>query len=170
MPGPRESERLEIEELAERRAEIPFQVSLSQLGRLKNTFPEVQGTVSGTARFEKRAGLAVAELTFAGAARLTCQRCLGPMECTLRSHARVALLPTEDASAVPEDLEPMWAPDGRIGIVDLVEEELMLALPIVPLHAPPCTAERPSGADEPDMPAQTSQRPFAQLKELMKGK
>ncbi len=41
-----------------------------------------------------------------------------------------------DAARVPEDLEPMLAPGGRISIGELITEELLLALPIVPLHEP----------------------------------
>ena len=40
-----------------------------------------------------------------------------------------------DAADVPAELEPVLAREGRIRAGELVEEELLLALPIVPLHA-----------------------------------
>jgi len=58
---------------------------------------------------------------------------------------------------------------------ELVEEELLLALPIVPLHvqagdcAVPVDAPAVSGAPHtPGAPEQTTQKPFAQLDKLLK--
>ncbi len=106
-----------------------------------------------------------------GSATLQCQRCMEKMETPVESHARVALIPTEaDASRVPEDLEPMLAPGGRIAIPEIVEEELMLVLPIVPLHenAAECAEAPILGAAQAE-PGKT-QRPFEQLQELLKRK
>ena len=70
---------------------------------------------------------------------------------------------------MPEDLEPVLATGGRISIAELVTEELLLSLPIVPLHeraARVRAAHRsapPSGRDG-DAP------PFAQLADLLKRK
>jgi len=89
---------------------------------------------------------------------------------------RVALITAEaDASRVPEHLEPVLAPGGRITVGELVEEELLLALPIVPLHAQasdcavPVDAPLASGVPcESGAPEQTTQKPFAQLDKLLK--
>ena len=68
--------------------------------------------------------------------------------------------------------EPVLAREGRISAGELVEEELLLALPIVPLHgelrecAVPASA--PLVADE--VPAHVTQRPFAGLAELLRHK
>ena len=85
--------------------------------------------------------------------------------------ARVALISAEaDAQRVPEDLEPLLAPGGRISLRDLIDEEVLLALPIVPLHPSQdeCLADLAGGAsqDEPEAPA--TQRPFERLGELLK--
>jgi len=64
----------------------------------------------------------------------------------------------------------MLAPGGRISIEELVEEELMLFLPIVPLHenSPACGASvlRPPPV-QGDLGEPTTQKPFAQLQELL---
>ena len=58
-----------------------------------------------------------------------------------------------DASRVPEELEPVLAPEGRIRVGELVEEELLLTLPIVPLHAEGerlcCTGDAPAASGVP---------------------
>jgi uncharacterized metal-binding protein YceD (DUF177 family) len=70
---------------------------------------------------------------------------------------------------VPEDLEPMLAPGGRISIGELVTEEMLLSLPVVPLHGDDarCVAASP-GAGAPDHAAEATHRPFARLAELLK--
>ena len=50
--------------------------------------------------------------------------------------ARVALIAAEsEADRVPQEFETVLAPENRIRVRDLVEEELLLSLPLVPLHA-----------------------------------
>lgn len=105
---------------------------------------------------------------------LVCQRCLNAYEHPLESTFRVAFVATEDDTAnVPEDYEGVAAPHGRVALAELVEDELLLALPLVPLHATPeeCAAqpERVPEAAAPavSLPGQTTQRPFADLRNLL---
>jgi uncharacterized protein len=105
-----------------------------------------------------------------GTARLVCQRCLEPLELPVETTARVGLIGAEaDMSRVPDDLEPVLAREGRISVGELVEEELLLTLPIVPLHeADEACAVAPSAPLVTDEPAEETQRPFEQLGELFK--
>ncbi len=84
------------------------------------------------------------------------------------STTRIALIGTEaEASGVPDDLEPVLAAEGRVRIADLVEEEMLLELPIVPLHRQPgeCAVASDAAADAP--PVETTQKPFEQLAKLL---
>src|SRR5262245_49309568 len=161
----------DIDRLAEGHADLEFEFSLDQLSRLRAKFGAVGGLVRGTAHFERQAGLPVAELKISGAAELVCQRCLTPMRSTIEGVTRVALIASEaEADRVPEDLEPVLAPDDRVRLCDLVEEELLLSLPIVPLHANPrdCGAGYREAETEGTAGAQVTQRPFERLGELLK--
>jgi uncharacterized protein len=165
------SKPLDVDRLADSEADIDFAVPLAELPRLRSQAAGVGGTVRGRVHFARTAGIAVADLTMSGSATLTCQRCLQPMTEPVNSTARVALIATEaDASRVPDDLEPVLASGGRISVGELVEEELLLALPIVPLHseASDCVV----GSDQVPVDAvqaeQTTQRPFEQLGKLLK--
>ena len=167
------SQPLDVDRLSRGETEIDFDVPLAELPRLRSRIPGIGGSVRGAARFGRRAACAVAELSLAGKATLQCQRCMRPMEWALDSTTHVALIFAEaDAAEVPEDLEPVLAREGRISAGELVEEELLLALPIVPLHgelrecAVPASA--PLVADE--VPAHVTQRPFAGLAELLRHK
>jgi uncharacterized protein len=170
MP-PSGSKPLDVDRLADGEADIDFSVSLAELPRLRSRLASAEGTVGGHVHFSREVGIAVAEVRMSGTASLQCQRCMERMTTPVETSVRVALLPSAaDVARVPEDLEPMLAPGGRISIDELVEEELMLFLPIVPLHenSPACGASVPPplAQDEVEEPT-TTQKPFAQLQELL---
>jgi uncharacterized protein len=167
------SQPLDVDRLARGEAEIDFDVPLSELPRLKSRIAGIGGSARGTARFGRQSGFAVAELALAGKARLQCQRCMRAMELSLDSTTRVALILAEaDAAEVPEELEPVLAREGRISIGELVEEELLLALPIVPLHEELRECAVPAAAPllAEEAPEHVTQRPFAGLGELLRRK
>lgn len=162
---------LEVDRLARGEAEIDFDVPLAELPRLKARIPGIGGSVHGAARFGRQSDFAVAELSLTGKATLQCQRCMQAMELPIESTTHVALILAEaDAAEVPEELEPVLARSGSISAGELVEEELLLALPIVPLHeelrecAVPPTAPLVSAAAAEHV----TQRPFAGLAELLR--
>ena len=169
--SPPGSEPLDIDRLADGEADVDFSVPVTELPRLRSRLEASGGVVQGSVHFRREAGLAVAELTLRGTAVLQCQRCMEKLEAPVETRSRVALIPSEaEAGRVPEDLEPMLAPGGRISIREIVEEELMLFLPIVPSHENvECAPTGASTAGERETPAET-QRPFAQLQELLKRK
>jgi uncharacterized protein len=170
------SKPLDIDRLADGEADIDFAVPLAELPRLRSQLASVDGMVRGRVHFTRESGFAVAALTLSGAATLACQRCLQPMTEPVNSSVRVALIAAEaEARGVPEHLEPVLAPGGRTTVGELVEEELLLALPIVPLHAqasdcaaPVSAPEQGGAAQVSHTPEQTTQRPFAQLDKLLK--
>ena len=168
------SKPLDIDRLADGEADIDFAVPLAELTRLRSQLASVDGMVRGRVHFTHESGFVVADLSLSGAAILACQRCLQAMTEPVESSVRVALITAgADASRVPEHLEPVLASGGRITIGELVEEELLLALPIVPLHAQAsdCTASVDAPANvttASHSPEQTTQRPFAQLDKLLK--
>jgi uncharacterized protein len=169
--SPPGSKPLDIDRLADGEADIDFAVPLAELPRLRSQLASVAGLVRGRVHFTRESGFVVADLTLSGAAALVCQRCLGAMTAPVSSSVRVALIPAEgDASRVPEHLEPVLAAGGRITVGELVEEELLLALPIVPLHtaASDCVVAQDVPAVKVEAPRQTTQKPFAQLDELLK--
>jgi uncharacterized protein len=67
---------------------------------------------------------------------LPCQRCLEAVEIALECPMRLGLIEAEaQADALPEDLDPVVvAGEDQLRPLDLVEDELLLALPLVPRH------------------------------------
>jgi uncharacterized protein len=97
---------------------------------------------------------------------LVCQRCLAPLKLPLTVPVRLGLVRSErQAERLPEEYDPVLAPAEGVAIAELVEDELILALPLVPLHSDlqQCQA---NGFVLPQAKAQKAQ-PFAALATLM---
>lgn len=161
-------EPLEVGQLADRGAEVDFAVPLAELAGLTSLRAGVGGSVRGQMEFAREQGMPVADLAFSGTVTLQCQRCLQPMERSLERVSRIALIASEDEAArVPAEREPVLAPGGRISIGELLTEELLLLLPIVPLHEErECASEL--AAPERAATGGETHRPFAKLADLLK--
>jgi uncharacterized protein len=163
------SRRRDIDLLADEQARIDFVIPLAELPRLRPQLVQAEGSASGQVRFERVQGVPVAEITVSARTMLPCQRCLAPVEYLLRSGDRVALVADDtEADRAPAGLETTLAPDRRISVRDLAEEELLLALPLVPLHGDPNCAGK--GGSHPGDPRGGEQRhrPFERLDQLFK--
>ena len=163
----------DVDRLTDRQADVAFEIPLKRLPRVQAHIAGAGGTVRGVAHFRREAGFRVVEIEMEGEAKLVCQRCLAPMTWPLDGESRAAIVAAEsDADRVPQEFETVHAPDDRIRVGDLVEEELLLALPLVPLHAEPdeCATEGdvPGAVEEDAAPEHETQRPFEQLGELLK--
>ncbi len=68
---------------------------------------------------------------------LTCQRCLEPMSMPMELDSRLALVRgMDEAEGLPEELDPlMLAEGGLLQLRELVEDEILLAVPDAPKHS-----------------------------------
>jgi uncharacterized protein len=161
---------LEVDRLADGGADLDFAVPLAELSGLRPLRAGLGGSVRGRVHFRREAGIAVAELALEGAATLQCQRCMRPMELPLHAQVRVGLIArAADVARVPADLEPMLAPGGRVSLGELITEELLLSLPIVPLHAESAGCATGTAASAgPTREGERTHKPFARLAELLR--
>lgn len=100
---------------------------------------------------------------------LCCQRCLGTAILPIRQDFELVLVRSlVEAEQLPEEADPLLAPaDEPLVVSDLLEDELLLALPLVPKHPEQCV--RVPELNEPDeAEASNDERPnpFAVLKTL----
>jgi uncharacterized protein len=159
---------LEVDRLADGGVDVDFAVPLAELAGLRSLRTGVGGSVRGHARFAREGGRPVADLTVRGTVSLQCQRCLQPMERPLERVSHIALIASEEEAArVPKEREPVLAVGGRVSIGELLTEELLLLLPIVPLHEEhACAAGSAETVRAP--PDGETHRPFANLADLLK--
>lgn len=160
----------DIDPLADGHADIDFEIPLAEFPRLRPQLARTEGSARGRVHFARELGLPVADVEFATEAVLTCQRCLEPMRWPVEGRGRVIMVAEEEqADRLPGELETILAADNRISIRELVEEELLLSMPIAPVHDPgECAASAPEAPVESAPDAQHRQRPFERLGELLK--
>jgi uncharacterized protein len=155
---------LDIGPLADGRAQIDFSIPIREFPRVLPVLAAPDGEARGKVSFSREGRLAVAEVAVSAEVTLLCQRCLAPLKWPLQGVGRAALVASaEEGERVPETLETVLAPEHRISTLGLVEEELLLALPLVPRHENDACAGASAGTGE-------TNRPFAQLSELLKGR
>jgi len=66
---------------------------------------------------------------------LECQRCLGRIVLPVDVELDLAVIEVpEEADRLPDEVEPVWIEGDTLRLMDLVEDELILAIPQVPRH------------------------------------
>ena len=104
---------------------------------------------------------------------LTCQRCLQPFEVPLTFERRLRFVRGEaEAEALDAESEDdVLALSRSLDLRELIEDELLLALPIVPRHEV-CPQPLPMAVGEEDLEEDVPERPhpFAALQALKLGK
>ena len=103
-----------------------------------------------------------------GRLSLVCQRCLGPVETLIDAERSFLFVEGEDTAAqLDADTEDDVLPLTRaLDLRELVEDELLLALPLVPRHEL-CPEPLPAAHD--DEPGDERPNPFAALAALKRG-
>lgn len=163
------SKRRDIDPLADGQARFDFAIPLADFPRLRAQLAVAGDELAtGTVEFVRDQGFAAADIAVHASVPLVCQRCLGVVRHEVSERSRVLLVGTEpEADRTPAGMDTVLAPDRRVSVQDLVEEELLLSVPAVPLHASPAEcAERPARAGPAEQ--STVQRPFERLGELLK--
>jgi uncharacterized protein len=172
------SRAVDIERLADSGERVDFDTSLEVFPRLAGELAPVVGRAFGHVAVSRERGQPVAAISVRAVLPLVCQRCLRPVEVEVHSDSRIALVADLDgADRLDSSVEPVVVEDGRVALRDLVEEELLLAVPLVPRHedesecGPGAVVEAAPGV-APAVPGKPvpadTQKPFAGLGELLK--
>ena len=122
--------------LASQGAQFSGVVALADLPRLRGALLEPAGDTRFTLEFyrdqRKRArirGQVKADLL------LECQRCLSGVTLAVDTTLDLAVIEVpEEAERLPDGVDPVWVEEGTLRLLDLVEDELLLAIPQVPRH------------------------------------
>ena len=150
---------LDVNRLALRGVRLEGRFAIARFDRLRDMVAEPDGEVAFALRFYRDSeGRARIAGTIAGRVVLVCQRCLQPVEQGLAAEMDlVALAEERDLIQVPAEAEPLLTGGEPVRLTDLIEDEAILALPIVAVHeqcaAPDAGASRNGDAS-----------PFAALK------
>ncbi len=158
---------------AEIEKELSGRAELAGFSRLTEVLVEDAGEAEFVFRFRKGekgrvhiGGSVRAELT------LECQRCLEPVCVPVASELDVVVVEGfDEAERLDEEFEPLLAGDKRIRLNEIIEDELLLALPQVPMHRQgDCTAASNNIGWSPEQvdgdEGQSKPNPFAVLADL----
>ena len=112
-------------------------MEIARLSRLRPLLASTEGSVDYRLSFGRdERGYGVVTGRVFGELRLRCQRCNEAMALPVDSALSLALTEgLDEAAALPDDYDPLLL-DGRlIRSSELVEDELLLAVPVIPRHA-----------------------------------
>lgn len=161
-------------QLAERGARLTGTLPLKGMSRLAQTALAGSGDVFVDLAFERGEGENVLLMhgRLQTRLRVTCQRCLEAMDLELEAAPWLVLLRPDPRRVPQEEDEPdTLVVDKPLALNALVEDELLLALPMVPMHEPSrcaararATADSRAGELKPDEKGGPS--PFSMLRKL----
>jgi uncharacterized protein len=133
-------ERLPVEvdpfRLAEARRLLEGEIPLTQMKRLLPMLASDTGAVQVSLEFGID-NMDVVNLTGEVEANLAliCQRCLEPMDWSLQLSLALAFLrPDQDEAGIPGPYEPYVVDALPVRLTDMIEDEIILALPSIPRH------------------------------------
>ncbi|MHB0927032.1 MAG: YceD family protein [Gallionellaceae bacterium] len=122
--------------------QISGEVPVAELPRLRDVLEDMQGVL----RYSVQGGVDklshhFLDVSVEGHCQLQCQRCLGAMEHAVRIDTRLLLrdqasldaLDDNVAGGEEEEFDSILA-DTHLNVLDLLEEEILLSLPIAPKH------------------------------------
>lgn len=149
------------------------------LSNYQRLMQETQGlggdrALNWTARGELRSDEAGAEqawlhVSVAVALPLTCQRCLGPVDVALEVSRSFRFVGTEEAAEAQDEEaeEDVLALSPDFNLADLIEDEVLMGLPVVPKHES-CPVEVKLAAEDAGFEVASAEKrnPFAVLAKL----
>ena len=167
--------RLDVAAFAKAAGQLDGRWPLAQFDRLTESAvggpraPEA-GAVDWSARGESRPmrggeSQVWLHLTAATSVPLECQRCLKPVDTALRIERSFLFVHGEDAAAQldADSDDDVLALTRALDLRELIEDELLLAMPIVPRHD---RCPEPLQAPTDDAPLEEKPNPFAALAAL----
>jgi len=129
--------------------QISGEIPVAELPRLLDVLESPQGILRYTVRGGlDKYGSPLLNISINGSCRLRCQRCLNGMDYAIRLDARLLLRDQASLDALDGDVTGDWVAggedeaydsilaDAHLDVLDLLEEEILLSLPIAPRHDP----------------------------------
>jgi uncharacterized protein len=149
---------------AERNVSLEGDYPLARLERLSAALCDTTGVLHARLNFGSTAGFHCLQGTVEANLELTCQRCMNPMTYGVSGRFKFGLvLDEEEMQELPADLEPYLIEGDEQSIVDVLEDELLLSLPIAAMHDEECS-EFLRKHNEQKQAEKEASSPFAVLK------
>ncbi|WP_027897024.1 YceD family protein [Zestomonas thermotolerans] len=155
--------------LADRNVTLNCETPLNELTRFCDPLAETEGTVRAKFVFERdERNLVVMRSELDVEVKMVCQRCLELVALPIHSECHYAVVKEgANTQSLPKGYDVLELGEAPLELLELVEDELLLALPIVPAHDPK-DCQQPAGLEEPDSSEDevTRSNPFSVLAQL----
>ena len=104
--------------------------------RLTDRLASTEGEIAVELSFDILDGQAVVEGHISGKLGLTCERCMEAMTLDVDNDIRLGLVQSEqEIDGLLSGYEPLMVSEEPMRVLDLIEDEILLLLPMVPSHA-----------------------------------
>lgn len=144
---------------------ISGEVPVAEMPRLLDTLENPQGILSYTVHggMDSRDD-PLLNVSVAGHCQLRCQRCLNAMDYPVRLDVRLMLLSQAGLDALGDDEDECDSilAEAQLDVLNLLEEEVLLSLPIAPKHDDLGACQAADGNNTP----REAKHPFAVLAKL----
>lgn len=157
--------------LADQGTRLSGTIPLTRMKRLLTYCRSEEGEVRVDLEFSRdpERNLRTVHGTVEAEIETTCERCLEPMTLSLEADVDL-LLATHEPGNVEEQEDVLVVENEPIALSELVENELILAMPMIPMHQPDqCPAAGLTGGSGPDGSNKSEsgkKSPFAELAKL----
>jgi uncharacterized protein len=144
------------------------QIAIHLMSRLAEMLVDSEGIVEIALEFDRDPQkLRILNGKLNAKVNLLCQRCLHPVEREIQSEFMLGIVMNdEQAQNLPRAYEPLLVEDEKLVIKDVIEEELILSLPMFAYHKD-CDAATYKQEEEVDeMIEEEKENPFNILSEL----
>lgn len=178
MTRPLQASRLNMQAFAQEGVPLVETTLLQNMERLAQEAQELQpdSAVNWQARAELRAGSGAEsdiwlQLQATTSIPLTCQRCMGAVETPIEVEQWYRFVASEDIAMAEDDQseEDLLVMAPQFDLLAVLEDELLMALPLVPMHEQCPVAPALSAGDIEDVPESAEKpNPFAVLAQLKK--
>lgn len=156
--------------LAKTKDAIVGKIQLNSLTRVKAVLMNEEGELKYSLKFDfDQSGVCIIECEVETELILECQRCFKPLEFNVRNNSLLGIIGKgKEFETLAKEYEPLELDDDGVTTVEkLIEEELLLSIPLSVLHP----LDKCAGTNDLDrINAEAKVRPFSGLEALIKGK
>ena len=145
---------------------------VKDMSRLCTSLSNTEGEVTANVIFGvDEQGIRFVRGSFTAALLLQCQRCMKPFDYTISGDFSLGIVQSEEeADELPKGYDPLVVKEDLLAVQDIIEDELIVSLPIVPMHnEKDCKIKLPFAIDSEETSELSRENPFKVI-ELLRHK
>lgn len=163
---------VDAHKLAKQGATLDGILLLSRLTRVSDLLATDDGEITVHLQFEVGEDhLHYVHGHMTGEIRVLCQRCMEPIVTAVDNKFELGIMDNpEIAKRLPDEIDPVYVDEGELLVFDMIEDELILSLPLIAMHdIKDCSAKehmQDTGFEKQLKEQEKRDNPFAILKDL----